>query len=165
MKTLKFTLFALLAYFAACGEDNTTNNNPVNNSNFSGRYGLIIEPPGGGSPIDSINVDILGTGSLSSFSITINDNNNQPIVANFSGNITNDTVVNFTSNLNYLNTTFTNVITGNMIDSNSTHYLFGTIKLLSTTIGHFSYYLPVNPQAHGSFNTPALSCWFRLRKL
>jgi len=166
MKTTLLVIFIFLfACLIGCGDDNTITNNNNGNSHFIGRYAAIIEQPGGGTPIDSIIFNIYGNGNISTFSITIMDNNNNPIVATITGNISNDTVVNFTSNMNYLNTTFTNVITGSMIDSNNYHYLFGKIKLLNAIIGYFNYYFPVTPDTYGSFNTPALNLWFRIRKL
>jgi hypothetical protein len=164
---MKYTIIiiaALAAIYAGCGESSNPSNNNTTGT-FNGRYALLLEPGGGGTPIDSIILNVYGNGWISTFAVTINDINNNPIVATISGTINNDTVINLTCNINYLNTNFINIATGNMIDSNGYHYMHGTIKLFNLTIGYFNYDLPITPNSYGSFNTPKINLFFRIRKL
>lgn len=161
MKTLTIIIIVFLAIFAACGEDNpTNNNNNSGNNSFQGNYHASVYQSIGFQYLYSFDFNVQNNGAI--VNVTIGDSLGG-ITATFHGNVTNDSNISFTSVVNYMNTIFTNAITGNMTDSNGTRYLTGTIKLLGNTIGTFAYNFN-GTLPNGIFQTPGLTRKFNIEK-
>jgi hypothetical protein len=160
---MKYTIIiiaVIAAIYAGCGE-NPTNNNPGYNT-FQGNYRATVYDGIGFQFLYSFEFSIHNNGTL--VNLTIGDSLSG-ITAIFNGSITNDTTISFSSVVNYMNTNFVNVITGNMVDSNGYHYLAGNIKLYGNIIGTFEYNFNLNNYQAGIFNTPGLMRKFAITKL